>query len=227
MTKQVNFPSLEELALAHEQSWSRLYDFLRPTVTFFVCMYAVSTWYGQENDLVEDVLQETAIRIYRQVQLAQSSDATPILHLESFCKTIARNYCRDLRRKEKRLEHFPEGDYSFETYIFEEVKDDPVEAIFETLFARPVIFASATLIASFPEKQRQALLIDLAQKNDFDALTPSLLEEALASVNINLRAYRDKQPGEQADKARHSSLVSIAYKRLRNEFFQQYAHLVA
>lgn len=223
MITQTTFPSMTELALGHEQTWLALYELLRPSVTLFVYLYAVPSWHGQENDLIEDVLQETVIRIYLQMPTAANGK---IQNMEAFCRTIARNYCRDLRRKERRLQPLPDDDYSFES-VTKRDTDDPIETAFEALFTQTVLVAVAQLIATFPAKQRMAILIDLAhQPGNGDTQLPSL-EKALATVHIDLKVYRGLLPTGPVEKTRHSSLLSIAYKRLRGEFIQRHAHLGA
>src|SRR6267142_2120562 len=100
MKQQTSYPSLEELVLGEEQTWQKLYTVLRHPATLYVHMYAVPSWSGQEYDMVEDIVQETVIRMYRQIQKSATEEETSIRSLEAFCHTIARNYCRDLRRKE-------------------------------------------------------------------------------------------------------------------------------
>jgi DNA-directed RNA polymerase specialized sigma24 family protein len=226
MKQQMTYPSFEELVLGEEHTWQKLYTVLRPPATLYVHMYAIPSWKGQVCDLVDDVVQETVIRMYGQTQKFATEEHTSIRSLEAFCHTIARNYCRDLWRKERRLSHFPEDNYTSDALTSAFVDEDQFEDVLDKLATMAIILVVARIIAAFPEKQRTALLIDQARYTDFRG-EPSTLQQALAQVGIRLQDYQHALPATQAERLRHNSLVSIAYKRLREVFHTEHAHLVA
>jgi hypothetical protein len=77
-------------------------------------------------------------------------------------------------------------------------------------------------IAKFPYKQRNALLIDLANLTCFDE-APLPLQEAFLTVDIQLRDYQQPLPENAVERARHASLLHQAYKRVaRLLFIRQY-----
>lgn len=220
MAKQVTWPSLEELLLGNEQSWRDLYSLLRSPVTLFVHVYAPPTWIGQEQDFIEDILQETVMRIYKALLLAM-----PIRNLEPFCLSVARNYCRDLRRKDRRLLHFPHDTYTFDARIHPWVSEDLLEITLDELTAKAILAEVVHLIAALPEKRRTALLIDLARHNDFEG-EPTEIQLALAQVGISLPNYRDWHPADSAERTRHNALVSLAYRGLKLTFRTEYSDIV-
>ncbi len=224
--KQVTYPSFEELSNGNEQSWSQLYASLRHPVTLYVHMYAAPTWIEQRYDLIEDIIQEIATRMFRQTQLNDTHEGTPIRNIESFCHIMVRNYCRDLWRKEKRVSFFPRDAYAFDAAIMYELSEDPLEATLDDLTTNAVLIEVARIIVDFPERQRTALLIDLARYNDFGE-EPTLLEKILANVGITLRAYRGALPQTPIERGRHNASLSYAYKRLRLTYCTEYADIVA
>lgn len=226
MMQQTTYPSFEELVLGKEHAWQKLYTVLRPPATLYVHMYAIPSWRGQEGDMVDDVIQETVMRMYGQTQRFAIEEKTSIRSLEAFCHTVARNYCCDLRRKERRLMHFPEDNYTSDALTSTLVDEDQFEDVLDKLTTMAIIVVVARIIAAFPEKQRTALLIDQARYTDFSG-EPGTLQQALAQVGIRLQDYQHALPITQAERLRHNSLVSIAYRRLKEVFHTEHAELVA
>jgi hypothetical protein len=77
-----------------------------------------------------------------------------------------------------------------------------------------VIVTAAHIVANFPNQQRAALLMDLANTSDFNE-PPTLLERALSAEGIQLRDYSGPLPTEPSMRSRHAAHLCIAYKRLR------------
>jgi DNA-directed RNA polymerase specialized sigma24 family protein len=196
-----------------ELSWRELYPLLRSLANHFVYSFKVSSWYGQEKDIIEDVVQETAIRVLERVQKAERGEATPIHCLEHMIWTIVRNYCLDIRRHDRRLFHTLTDDYLSEGYI---VLDDQVnltDEATENAYREDLFILLAYEIANFPDKQRIALLIDLANLMQFD-VQPTPLQKAFLAMGIELKEYQQTLPANRIERSRHSSLLSVAYKRL-------------
>jgi DNA-directed RNA polymerase specialized sigma24 family protein len=198
--------------------WYELYNSLRPYI--LACVYAarVSCWHGQERDIAEDVLQETIIRTMKYTRQAEAGQTTPIYSMMCFGRTVAYNHIRDLRRRDLRLfrpesyDQQPIADFS----QFVEVVD-PAEIALEELNRYALWKSAALVIAQFPEKQQNALLIDLARRTDFQDERSSL-GSAFLSVGIDLHDYHQLLPVDPAARGRHAALLSIAYKRLRESF---------
>jgi DNA-directed RNA polymerase specialized sigma24 family protein len=216
MDSKAIFPSIEDIMLRKEQSFQELYTALRPRVTLFVYVYTIPSWNGQERDLIEDVLQETIVRIFCQVQY-DTEKIVSIRSLESFCHTIARNYCLDLWRKDRRLCRSSDVPPVLSKHQASTSVENPAEIALTNLITSHVLFRAAELIAGFPEKQKTALLIDLALYNSFGD-EPSTLQLALERVGIRLQDYQHRLPAQGVERTRHSSLLSQAYRRLRIAF---------
>src|SRR2546421_3414434 len=88
--------------------WDELVPKLRSLIRQIVYSFHVQSWRGQEDDIVEDILQETARRLIERQQKADLGEASPIQMFERMATTIAYNYCQDMRRKECRLLRLPE-----------------------------------------------------------------------------------------------------------------------
>src|SRR5260370_1367626 len=69
-------------------------------------------------------------------------------------------------------------------------------------------------VVKFPYKQRTALLIDLANRMDFN-LEPTPLQKAFLGVGIRLQDYQQPLSEDARGRSRHASNTSHAYKRTR------------
>jgi DNA-directed RNA polymerase specialized sigma24 family protein len=202
-------------SLLHDECfWKDLYDKLRKPVTTFVRLYTIPSWVGQEDDMINDIIQETVTRLYKKF-LMSPNEIFSIQNMEAFAFTIARRYCLDLRRKDKRLSRLPQEGNEVEMYAFR--SDDELTNILEAMNVQSILGDAAYIIARIPTKQRRALLIDLARYNDFTE-TPTAIEQALAEAGIQLGEYRYQLPHSQLERSRHNALVSLGYRRFRTHF---------
>src|SRR5579862_6951700 len=83
--------------------WQEMYPLLRSLIRQQVYSYHLSSWSGQEDDIVEDILQETARRVLEYEQKAEKGKALPIYRFEHMVMVIARNCCKDMRRHDCRF----------------------------------------------------------------------------------------------------------------------------
>src|SRR4051794_24781118 len=88
MAEKITCQNTHESLLQNECFWENLYKNLRKPVTSFVHRCKVSSWIGQEDDLVNDIIQETAVRIYSRF-LTSPGEAFSIQSMEAFSYTIA------------------------------------------------------------------------------------------------------------------------------------------
>src|SRR5689334_10385601 len=89
--------------LHQDIAWDDLYEQLRPLVSSLVYRRHLPSWKGQEEDLTDDILQETIVRLFRQLQKVEAGEATPIKSLFHLSQRIACNYVNDLYRRDRRL----------------------------------------------------------------------------------------------------------------------------
>lgn len=207
-----------ESLLHNECFWKDLYDKLRKPVATFVHRYKVPSWIGQEDDIINDIVQETIVRLYKKFLVAPDAILS-IQNIEAFSYTVAQRYCIDLCRKEKRLTHLPQTGNEIDMYAFN--IDDELTKMLDAISIQAILTDAARIIMEIPNKQRRALLTDLARYNDFTD-TPTGIEQAFAKAGIQLEEYRLLFPHSQPERSRYNALVSLGYRRLRTGFHTAY-----
>lgn len=199
--------------LDDEQVWERLSKILHAYARHCVYSSHLSAWKGKEEDIVDDIVQETLYRCFEYARRAELGEVSPIYSLKHLAMRIAHNYYIDLLRRDQRLVCSSSDDSLFEIPAIRDIPISPFEIALEHVSQEEFFACVAREIARFPRKQREALLSDLANRMDFDVeLTP--LQKAFASVGIHLQSYRQPIPLDQGERAKQASLRSIAYRRL-------------
>jgi len=209
--------NLQIYNLHSEAIWQELYPLLRSLAKRFVYSFDVTCWHGQEEDLVEDIVQETALRLLGYSERVEHGEAGPIQALEPMIWAIAYRYCIDRRRRDRRLMRITTDGNSPE---FDTINNDQVdlsEVAIEQAYYEEIFTLLASEIAQFPYKQRRALLIDLSNRMCFDD-QPSSLQAAFIKANIRLQEYRQPLPADHRERSRHSALLHEAYKRVAHLF---------
>lgn len=206
----------EDYTLYDEQQWRDLYTWLLSLVEMWVYYADVPSWQGQQKEISEDITQEALLRTYRYSQRAERGEVRSIASLRSLSRTIAQNHFRDRRKKERCLVRPTPDAPQLETALLAEEQIDPSQIAVDRMILSAVIIAAARAVMKFPQRQRIALLTDLANTADFSD-QPGLLEQALSEEGISLRDYSHPISHEQGERNRHAALLCIAYKRLRKE----------
>src|SRR5438270_7474974 len=103
MSKHSNSSEPPTFDLHSNAAWQKLYLLLRPLVKRWVYSSHVPSWKGQEEDVVEDIVQEAITRLFHYSQRAERGEVVPIDAIEHMIKVVALNYCKDLQRRERRL----------------------------------------------------------------------------------------------------------------------------
>ncbi|HEY1350422.1 MAG TPA: hypothetical protein VGF67_12440 [Ktedonobacteraceae bacterium] len=206
-------PATLEGVPANEAMWKELLCFLYAYARRLIQASHIASWQGQKADLVEDIVQETVLRILERARRTGCKTLPPIHSLKGFTTIVARHYCIDLQRHDSRLRRIAPhtAEPAEQTNLFALVTERLSQ---EELFAR-----LAQHVAHFPCKQRKALLIDLAKYMHF--AEASALQKAFLAQGIDLRTYQRALPADPLERTRHIALVSVAYKRIarcmRNE----------
>jgi len=215
-------PSAFTFELSSDFPWVSLYPMLLSRVKRWVYNSHVFSWNGQENDIVWDIVLTTIKRTFEYTLNAQH-DGITIGSLERLSIIIARNYYYDLRRKDYRLLHFDRDGYLQESRSVIHHETDFSEAVLDKVYEEWLFNELAKEIAKFPRKMRTALLIDLARRMEFDEVNsnPTPLQQAFLEVGIRLQEYQFLLPIDPIGRARHSSLVSLGYKRIATLFSVQ------
>ena len=215
MTGCLNFltPVHAENDLSSDSTWEKLYLSLRPYVRSLVYSSGTSSWSGQEADVVEDIVQETITRTLKYARQVELEQTTQIASLEALSKVIARNYCQDLRRHDVRLVRTGQKSFSPELHDGTCDEVDLLEVALNNMFLEKLFVKLSSEVVKFPNKQRAALLIDLASRMYFGTdHTP--LQQASLGVGIYLQDYQHSLPDDPVQRSRHTSLVSLGYKRV-------------
>jgi len=217
MARPQTLSNTDDHQLAQDQIWSQLYCTLRPYILNWVYCSGVPSWHGQENDIADDILQEAIIRTHRYAQQVESGISDPIYSITCFSRAVAHNHFRDLRRRDLRLVRFPVYSSVDAPFMIMDECTDPSEIALDALSHKALLGMLARIIASFPYKQRTALLIDLANRADFSD-EYDLLQAAFLEAGVKLCDYRCVLPVNPSERGRHAALLSTAYKRLRYTF---------
>lgn len=204
--------------------WLEIYDSLRLSVKKHVYHVDVQSHTGQESDVIQDIIQETVVRTFIQMQKAERGEVPPVLAPLYFAKKVSHNHLLDIARKESRIVR-PTCDVIVQEQMMIENWADSIEDVLDDIEKEPLFIIIAQVIARLPDKRRRALLIDLAMHTAFDGC-PGLLQRALAKEHINLEMYRHLLPTNptEREKQRHSSLLSQAYKTVKDDV-RAYLHL--
>ncbi len=206
-------PSHNADDINNASTWIDLYSSLRSLARYLVYSYRVASWWGQEEDMIEDVVQETARRIVEYARKVERGKAEPIFSLKHMMSTIAQNYCKDIRRHDLRLSRIPPQNDAIEPVVNEEDHVYTSDEVTEQVFEESIFTSVAHEIASFPDKQRNALLIDLANLMCFD-IQPTPLQKAFLKEGIQLEQYQLPLPTDPKRRSRHIASLSYAYKRV-------------
>jgi len=202
-------------AILDEQSydalWLPLYLLLLPLAKSWVYSAHINSWYGQENDIAWDIVLVAIQRTY-EYNLKAQDENIPIGSFQRLSIRIAKNYFQDLRRKDSRLLPLNRDDCSQVVYM---IHDDVnvSETILDRVYEEWLFEEIAKEIASYPIKLRTAMLIDIARRMEFN-VQPTPLQAAFLKVGIQLRDFENLLPQDPIMRSRHSSLVSLGYRKL-------------
>jgi DNA-directed RNA polymerase specialized sigma24 family protein len=214
MATTIAFADLAEQRVGEEYDWYELYTWLLPLVEMWVRDSRVTSWQGQQKEVAEDITHEAISRTFRYNQRAQRGEMPPIGSLKALCRVIARNYFRDWRKKDWYLVHPSEDAY---VYTISGSRDmvDAAQIALDHLILDSIIVAVAQVVVKFPQGQKMALLTDLANISDSDD-APTVLEQALLDVGLQLSDYKRPPSDDPAERGRYAALRCIAYKRLKD-----------
>lgn len=202
--------------LYSDDTWREWLPMLQARAEYWAGSFRVSSWLGQERFIADDAVQETALRILERNKRATRGEAGAIEHPERMVVVTELNYLRDQRRHDLRVTRLGTDESLFEGQVVQlQYVVDPSEVAVENAFRESLFFWAAHEIAQFPDKERAALLYDLAVKMSFDDDEPTPLQAAFLEEGIDLRDYADALSDDRKERARHAALLWHAYKRLK------------
>jgi RNA polymerase sigma factor (sigma-70 family) len=156
----------------------------------------------------QDIVQETLLRLLERLRRVEQEQASAVVSLERLAYVVAFNYIRDLRRKDRRLVH------AFTEDFIEQEAYSSLEEATENVYTETLFELLAQTIMQLPQKQREAILSDLAARMSFEAV-PTPLQAAFLRQEIDLEAYQQNLPSTPAERVRHTALLYHAYKHLQ------------
>ena len=213
--------------LFSEEIWGNLYLVLKPKVAHWVFTSRMPLWTRQRNEIIEDIIQDALLKTFAYAQRARRGEVRTIDSLESVGSVTAYHCYIDARRRDQRMlpltQEYDEPIESSITCIEVDLSEQAIDNIYYEL----VFMQAARWIVNFPDKQRTALLIDLANRMYFDPFQSTPLQEALASVGIDMRHYKKPLPSDAKGRANHAAHLSLAYKRLALLAYMQRYMIVA
>jgi len=199
--------------LRSDTTWQKLSNLLRPLVKRWVYSSNVPSWQGQELDIVDDILQESFERILKYAKRAEDGEVPPIDSLERISIVIAHNCCKDMRRKDQRLTRLIQDKRMSGGYVVMSDRSDASEIALDNLHREWLYVKLSQEVVTFPDKQRRALLVDIANLMHFDD-EPTPLQRAFLSQKIRLQDYQKPLPVNSVERSKHASLLSLAYRRV-------------
>ena len=199
---------------SNSDSWNDLYRLLCSQVKVWVYSAHISSWLGQEKDVIDEIVQEAVCRTFERIRKAERQEAEPVKSVQSLSKKIARHYFIDLIRKDGRIVHLSQiNNDSTEEYVIVDEMADPTEAVHDEMFREWLCDWLAPEIIHFPKKQSHALLSDLAKYSHFDGeLSP--IQKALLRYGVRLQDYQRSRSESAVERSRHASLLTLAYRRV-------------
>jgi DNA-directed RNA polymerase specialized sigma24 family protein len=209
-------PSKSRIVAGHEPgdtNWQDIYMMLRPLAKRIVYAYRVPAWRGQENDVAEDIIQETTRKLFEYGQKVERREVPPIQALLPMVRVIAYNYGKDVRRRDQRVTRIEAEDDGIDYFFLRNDDISMEDRATENAYYEMLFTDMAQEIVHFPCKQRQALLIDLATHMSFEQ-EPTPLQKAFLKVGIRLQDYQNLLPITPEERNRYTSLLAHAYKRV-------------
>lgn len=194
-------------------NWKEIYKTIKVLAKRIVYAYRVPAWIGQENDIAEDITQEVARRLFEYEQKTIRNEVSPIHALLPMVRVITYNYVKDMRRRDMRIIHIEVQSDDIEQQRIPDDVIDAEECATENAFHDMLFCEMAQEIAHFPSKQKQALLIDLADHMSFEQ-EPTPLQQAFLKAGIQLQEYKNRVPRTPGERNRYTSLLTHAYKRI-------------
>lgn len=213
--------------LFSEEDWGNLYLILKPRIANWVYTSRVPSWTRQRDSIIDDLVQETLVKTVAYAKRAASGSVRVIDSLEHMSATIAYHCFIDLRRRDLRLLPLIQDQSESVGYEVDELDEDLSELATNNVHHERLFIKAARWIADLPDKQRAALLIDLANRMYLDPFELTPLQEALASLGINMRDFQKPLPQDKQARANHAAHLSLAYKRIAELFYLHRYTLVA
>ena len=197
-----------------DEEWESLYPLLRSRVARWVGTSYSPLWTHQRNEIVEDIVEEAIARIVAYAKRAERGEVRVVDSLEKISAVTAYHCYVDALRRDRNMVPLIQNAQEPCEYAMNEAEVDPSEQAIDNIHYELLFIHAARWIVNFPEKQKTALLVDLANRMFFDPFQPTPLQKALASAGIDMRDYNKPLPFDAKVRALHAAHLSLALKRL-------------
>jgi DNA-directed RNA polymerase specialized sigma24 family protein len=208
-----------KLLSRREIFWNKLYSLLRPLVKRWVYGSGATSWRGQENDVIEDIVQEAIFRLLKYAHNAEKGEAAPVEIPEHMVTVIARNCFIDKLRKDGRLVRYEADDRLSLEHVVKVRVVDPSEIAFNHVYHAWVFIKLADFVVTISAKQQTALLRDLSQHMYFGQ-TATSLQQAFADKGLDLKQHQGWKSANKREQSQHASNLSLSYKKIKEASLQ-------
>jgi DNA-directed RNA polymerase specialized sigma24 family protein len=202
-----------EYQVSSSANWHTLYRQLTVIVTRWVRSANLPTWKAQREDIIDEIVQETMMKVLKRIRRGESGELSPVYSVEGLCVRVAYNIFIDMVRHDRRLVPIASESWDEAPYNVPDDGKDCSEVAVENVYTASLFGQVAVAIQAFPSKLRAALIIDLVSRMSFDGeATP--LQQALLSAGIVLEQYRGQRSSDPVARSRQASLASLGYKKI-------------
>ena len=226
MTDECKLSSGSSQENTQANDWEKQIGILRKLVKGLVYSAGIPCWRGEEEEVINELVQEAICRLLERMHKAERQEAEPVNSLDFLSKAIVRNLFIDRVRKEKRLTPLSQLTYSADdgTSEIDLVDSSSSEDVNEQVFQETLFNELAVEIAKLPRRQKWALLTDIANRTRYDG-GETVLRQALLKAGIPLESYL-RVHMEGKERSQFASLLCLSYKRIASlNSMKQYRYI--
>lgn len=202
-----------EYQVSSNANWHMLYRLLTVIVTRWVRSANLPIWKAQCEDIIEEIVQETMMRVLKRIRRGESGELSPVYSVEGLCVRVAYHIFIDMVRHDRWLVPMASESQDDVPYDVPDDGEDYSEVAIENVYIASLFGQVVVAIQAFPPKLRAALIIDLVSRMSFNGeATP--LQQALLNAGVDLEQYRGRCSSDPAARSRQASLASLGYKKI-------------
>lgn len=202
-----------EHQVSSNANWHTLYRQLKVIVTRWVHSANLPTWKAQREDIIDEIVQETMIKVLKRIRRGESGELSPVYSVDGLCVRAAYNIFIDMVRHDRRLVPMASKRWDDAPYDVPDEGQDYSEVAVDNVYNANLFGQVALAVQAFPPKLRSALVIDLVSRMSFEGeVTP--LQQALHNAGIDLEQYRGQRSSDPVARGRQASLASLGYKKI-------------
>jgi DNA-directed RNA polymerase specialized sigma24 family protein len=213
MESQMIHQISSEHQVSSTSNWHTLYRQLTVIVTRWVRSTNLPTWKAQREDIIDEIVQETMMKVLKRIRRGESGELPPVHSIEGLSLRVAYNIFIDMVRHDRRLVPMASESWNDAPYDVPDDGNDYSEVAVENVYTASLFEQVAMAIQAFPSKLRAALIIDLVSRMSFKG-EATLLQQALHNAGVDLEQYRGRRSSDPVARSRQASLASLGYKKI-------------